>query len=359
MSPKVSVVMSVYNGERYLRQAIASILRQTWTDYEFLIVNDGSTDNSREIIISFDDPRIRLVDNSTNIGLTKSLNRGLELARGEFVARQDADDVSHPTRFEHQVSFLNAHPEVILVGAQARRINQYGHVISSAKFPMPLTSASIKWYLMMFGASAFIHTSVMFRREVVWDQFRGYDERFARAQDLELWSRVAQKYEVRNLSQVLVDYRSHPESVTDSKPSLPAYLHKEIILSNLRRFSGFRQIPTEWASLIYSFYTRSVKDPDRLVAAVDTVFSQFCALHSDTAVEQDIHRYLADQLGLIAYYSATYNRLASLRAFTRACRVDMRVLRRGIARRISIVKYFALWLGGEFIRRSYRRVMAG
>ena len=98
--PKVSVLMSVYNGERYLREAVESILNQTFTDFEFIIIDDGSTDSSRAILASFDDPRIVLLQNETNIGLTRSLNEGLSLARGKYIARQDADDASLLERLE-------------------------------------------------------------------------------------------------------------------------------------------------------------------------------------------------------------------------------------------------------------------
>ncbi|MBN2301281.1 MAG: glycosyltransferase family 2 protein, partial [Lentisphaerae bacterium] len=96
--PKITVLMAVYNGERYVREAINSILGQTFADFEFLIINDGSTDHSRELISSYHDPRLRLIDNDHNLGLTKSLNRGIAAARGEYLARMDADDVSVPER---------------------------------------------------------------------------------------------------------------------------------------------------------------------------------------------------------------------------------------------------------------------
>src|SRR3990170_6306785 len=105
MNPEITVLMSVYNGERFLREAIESILNQTYRDFEFLIINDGSTDSSREIILSYNDPRIRLIDNELNIGLTRSLNKGLRLARGKYIARQDADDISFRKRLEKQVAF--------------------------------------------------------------------------------------------------------------------------------------------------------------------------------------------------------------------------------------------------------------
>src|SRR5581483_9504087 len=115
--PIVTVLMSVYNGERYLREAIESILVQTWQDFELVCINDGSTDQSREIVLSFNDPRIRLVDNEQNLGLAKSLNKGLMLARGNLIARQDADDISEPDRLLKQVAFLEQWSEIVLVGS--------------------------------------------------------------------------------------------------------------------------------------------------------------------------------------------------------------------------------------------------
>ncbi len=115
--PRVTVLMSVYNGEKYLREAIDSILNQTFKDFEFLIIDDGSTDSSADIIRSYTDFRIRLIQNEKNIGLTRSLNKGLKLAKGEYIARMDVDDISLPIRFEKQVSFLDKYEDVKLVGS--------------------------------------------------------------------------------------------------------------------------------------------------------------------------------------------------------------------------------------------------
>ncbi len=111
-NPKITVLMSVYNGEKYLRNAVGSILNQTITDFEFIIINDGSTDGSREILESYNDDRIVLI-NQNNTGLTKALNKGLSLARGEYVARIDADDSANPARLEKQLIFLRNNQEII------------------------------------------------------------------------------------------------------------------------------------------------------------------------------------------------------------------------------------------------------
>ena len=133
--PKVTVLMAVYNGERYLRDAVESILCQTFRDFQFLIINDGSTDNTRDLILSYDDARIVLVDSEHNVGQTRSLNRGLELAAGELIARQDADDISEPDRLAKQVAFLERHPEVALLGTWYKEIDVQGTVIGKRKLP--------------------------------------------------------------------------------------------------------------------------------------------------------------------------------------------------------------------------------
>ena len=114
-NPKITVLMPVYNGEKYLREAIGSILNQTFNDFEFLIINDSSTDSTREIILSYDDTRIRLEDNEKNIGLTHSLNKGLRLAKGKYVARMDADDISLPDRLEKQLAVIENNTDVSIV----------------------------------------------------------------------------------------------------------------------------------------------------------------------------------------------------------------------------------------------------
>ena len=138
--PKVTVLMSVYNGERFLREAVECILNQTFRDFEFLIINDGSTDGTRDIILSYKDSRIRLVNNKDNVGLTKSLNKGLAMSSGELVARQDSDDISSLHRLAQQVNFLDSHPEVVAIGSQIKAIGIHGQQLRHFSLQKPLTS---------------------------------------------------------------------------------------------------------------------------------------------------------------------------------------------------------------------------
>ena len=165
-SPTVSVIMAVYNGQPLLKEAVRSILGQTFEDFEFLVVDDGSTDGSGELLQSFEDPRIRVITNAGNRGLTASLNRAIEQARGDYVARQDADDFSHPTRLARQVGYLDAHPDTALLGTWYRKADGQNRFLGLRKLPIDHTR--IRWSLLFF--CPFAHTSVMFRRRLVLDR---------------------------------------------------------------------------------------------------------------------------------------------------------------------------------------------
>ena len=190
--------MSVYNGEPYLQEAIESILNQTFEDFEFIIINDGSTDASQGIIDSFNDCRLVVIQQE-NIGLTKSLNKGLKIACGEYIARQDADDISLPYRFEKQVSFLNENPNIALLGTYCIDINHRGESVSRRKYPTTdeeIRDNLIKW-------NSFCHTSIMMRKEAL-KEVGGYDEQFKYSQDYDLWFRIAERWNVANIPEYLV-----------------------------------------------------------------------------------------------------------------------------------------------------------
>lgn len=209
-NPEVTVLMSVYNGEIFLRSSIDSILNQNFKNFEFVIIDDGSTDNSCEIIKSYNDQRIRFFKNNSNIGLAASLNRGLKYAKGKLIARQDADDISLPERLEKQVSFMHKNSNVVLTGSQGRDIDENSKNLGVIK--KPVSNNSIKW-LLIFD-NPFIHTSVMFKRETVLRYFKGYDETFICSQDFDLWSKITALFSVANLNTVLVEKRNTAGSLT-------------------------------------------------------------------------------------------------------------------------------------------------
>jgi glycosyltransferase involved in cell wall biosynthesis len=201
-APAVSVAMSVYNGGDFLAESIESILAQTFRQFEFLIVDDASSDRSLEIVEAYAarDDRIRIIRNDSNLGLTKSLNRAINMARAPLIARHDADDVALPERFAQQVACFEAHPECDVVGTNYTFIDHRGQPVDGHFYSA--FDADVHATLLR-GRNPICHTSVMFRRSVFLDA-GGYDERFRYAQDYELWLRLlAGGHRLHNLDERL------------------------------------------------------------------------------------------------------------------------------------------------------------
>lgn len=218
--PKVSVVMAVYNGEKYLKDAIESILDQTFRDFEFIIVDDGSTDKTLEILKEYErkDKRIKIIINKANIGLTKSLNKAIKEAKGEYIARQDDDDISLPERLKKQVEFLNRNEKIGIVGTFYYEINKKGKIIGKKTFPC--SDERLKKTLIKYNP--FFHSSVLIRREV-FSRVGLYDESFKRAQDYELWFRVANFYKLANIPEFLTKRRYLEEMISRKKENEQIY----------------------------------------------------------------------------------------------------------------------------------------
>ncbi len=201
-TPKVTVLMPVYDAAKYLREAIDSILAQSFRNFEFLVIDDGSTDDSRAIIESYEDPRIRVVYNSRNLGLVETLNRGLMLASGEFVARMDADDRALPNRLNRQVACLNDDPTIGLVGTCVEIIDERGRRRLMVR-DVPSSHNLICWNLLFENCVA--HSSVMLRRSAVFAA-GGYTKGIW-AEDYELWVRMSRLCQIVQLPEVLQQFR--------------------------------------------------------------------------------------------------------------------------------------------------------
>lgn len=185
VNPLISVVMSVYNGERYLSQSIESILGQTFTNFKFIIIDDGSKDNSLKIIkeYRYKDDRIKVIENKKNIGLPSSLNKGIKIAKGKYIARQDADDISLPNRLDAQYKYMENHPEIDILGSDCCRIDIEGNTFSESTFDVFNVEA-----LLQSAATIFAHGTAFIRREV-FEDVGLYNESFYYTQDLEYWIR--------------------------------------------------------------------------------------------------------------------------------------------------------------------------
>jgi glycosyltransferase involved in cell wall biosynthesis len=212
-SPQISVTLSIFNGEAFLDQAIASILAQTFTDFELVVVDDGSTDRTPEILKSLSDPRLRVLT-QPNAGLAVSLNRAIWRSRGRLIARMDADDVALPERFARQVAYLDSHPEVGVLGTGSEEITPAGRVVD--RVVPPAEDAEIRRVLIR--RNPFVHSSIMARREVI-ERMGGYNERLTVAQDYDLWMRAAALTRFANLPDPLVRRRLVPGQVSRVRDS--------------------------------------------------------------------------------------------------------------------------------------------
>jgi glycosyltransferase involved in cell wall biosynthesis len=215
MEPIVSVVLPVYNCPQYVGEAIDSILGQTFGDFELIVIDDGSTDATPDVVRGFSDPRIHFIVQA-NMGLPATLNRGIESARGRYVARQDQDDISLPQRFEKQVSYLDAHPRCGLVGTWAEIWHENTKTHRAHRHAGDSTTLKFE---LMFN-NPFVHSSVMLRKDTL-QGVGGYSTDSARQppEDYELWSRIAREYDVANIPEALQIYREVDSSMSRADPS--------------------------------------------------------------------------------------------------------------------------------------------
>ena len=202
--------MSVYNGEKYLEEATESILNQSFRDFEFIIINDGSIDKTQEILEGFQrrDKRIRVVSRA-NKGLIYSLNEGVKMAQGEYIVRMDADDVSRPKRLEKQLKYAQDNG-LMICGSWAEGADSQGKKVRDMNYPPD--TGKIRTYALLHNP--FIHPSVMFRKDV-FEKVGGYRQFFKHIEDYELWTRIVFKYKTGNIPEILLNYRFHGEQITN------------------------------------------------------------------------------------------------------------------------------------------------
>lgn len=243
--PKISVILPVYNAGRFLSPAIQSILDQTFADFELIIINDGSTDDSAAVIGSFVDPRIRVITQS-NQGLRASLNTGLDQARGQYIARMDQDDISMPERLVQQADFLDVHPDHVLVGATYAYIDEEDRIVGV--FPALLDDAEIKREL--YTKSPFGHGTVMLRASALRQGGYRYAQEAAHFEDFELWLRFAAAGKYANLPEVLYLWRKNSAGTTTTYGSLqlrkglelPQQILKKESLRGLSAWPGWKKM---------------------------------------------------------------------------------------------------------------------
>lgn len=210
---KVSIILPVYNAEKTINDSIKSIVEQTFKDWELIVINDGSTDNTENVILSFKDYRINYIKNDCNKGLIYTLNRGLNISKGEYIARMDADDISLSSRIEKQVIFMDSHPDIIVCGTQ---IEYFGTKQTSYfKLKFPTRDKELKE--MLAFATCFAHPTVVIRKNVLTSNKVQYNPVFKNAEDYNMWIDLMPFGKFANLSETLLKYR-----ISDTQISQPS-----------------------------------------------------------------------------------------------------------------------------------------
>jgi glycosyltransferase involved in cell wall biosynthesis len=215
LEPKVTVLIPVYNRGKYVAEAIKSVLAQSFTDFEVLLIDDGSTDNSVEVMRSHTDPRVRLVCNERNLGIPQTRNKGLALARGEYLAMLDSDDYAYPTRLAKQVNFLDRHRDYALIGTWTGGMDEKGRFLRRVRV-WPVSPGEVQARLLFQCCPA--QSSIMARTAILREY--GYREQYAVSSDFDLWVRLVRRHKLGNLPTVLIRSRMHGDRITREKAQL-------------------------------------------------------------------------------------------------------------------------------------------
>ena len=220
--PIISVVMPAYNAEKYISEAIDSILAQTFRDFEFIIINDASTDSTKEIIKSYTDPRIKLINNEQNRGIAKSLNIGLAIAHGKYIARMDSDDIALPERFQIQFDFMEQHPDIDICGSWVKTFGDKEELLQRFQSHEQIRDAT-------FFYCPLIHPSTIFKTNLNFE----YSSEFPRAEDYDLWCKKINEWKFANIPEVLILYRIHENQVGKAHKNEQDNNTNDIIFRNI------------------------------------------------------------------------------------------------------------------------------
>lgn len=251
-NPKVSVIMSIYNtNSKVLKKAIDSILKQTYSNFEFIIIDDASENDYSEFISKFEDKRIKFHRNKINKGLTVNLNIAIDMAKGEYIARMDADDVSMEDRFKKQVSYLDNNPNIGVLGTSAITVGNRIKVLNKKYRNHEIIKSRL------IVDSALVHPTVMIRSELLKDN--KYDENCVTAQDYELWSRLIWKTEFANLKDILLKYRVHKEQISVKRST------EQTKTANIARTRMIGKIKKDITEEQLSLFMRNIDSEEELL----------------------------------------------------------------------------------------------
>lgn len=285
-SPLISVILPVYNAEKYIKESIDSILNQTYNNFELIIINDGSRDNSAEIIKLYSDQRIRYYEQQ-NQGLAKTLNTALSYAKGKYIARQDNDDISLPDRFEKQINFLEHNPEIAILGSWAEIIDENG--LKTGRFHHHPTSSLELRFGLVFD-NPFVHSSIMARKDVIEETGMYYLENDY-FEDHNLWSRISYYHQVNNLNEDLLLYREVNTGISKSTNTYQFRVINQCNL-NLNHYFPDQLILNKEIALIYHSQKKEFNLHDKTI--LKNTFSNL--IHQfDNSVSKMYEQYLIDK----------------------------------------------------------------
>lgn len=269
--PKVSVIMPVYNGEKYLAEAIESIFRQTFRDFEFIIVDDGSTDRTFSILNRYaqKDNRIKILRNSTNRGLAASRNMAIDASVGMYLALMDADDICQAERLAIQTEFLDRNQDLFIVGSWALKIDPFGNPLEP--WCLPKQDRLIRWHILFRNSKIFCNPSVIMRRDIF--RIAGLYNESSISEDIDLWTRIFfhQDLKLSNITKVLVNYRVHEKSISSSAREEQERDSWEIRTKLLTDFLGYQVN----RNAIASYESGSVLEKDEIPEIVQTWLAAF------------------------------------------------------------------------------------
>ena len=278
LNPKISVVMSVYNSGKYLAEAIDSVLKQSYKDFEFIIINDGSNDDSESIVKSFSDSRIKYFCNEGNRGLIYSLNQGVYLSSGEFIARMDADDVCDTSRFEKQIFEFQSDNKLVVCGSF---IKTFGNGTETFVNYMPVTNAQI--LASVFFTCPFAHPSVMIKKQTLSELSEIYRTDYKHSEDYDLWSRLVFLGNSKNIPEYLLNYRVHDKQISTVFEE-EKYKNVKKIQTNLLSKFNIKPSETESDFLLNLFKGISRRDKNYMQSGLrflNTLHTTFAAQYPE------------------------------------------------------------------------------
>jgi len=246
----VSVILPTYNRAQYLKRAIESVLNQSYNDFELVIINDGSTDNTLEVLLEYHDPRIKIIRNEVNIGFVKSLNKGINYAKGKYIARIDDDDFwSDSEKLKKQIRFLELNPEYVLVGCGIIRINSEGR--ETKRYLLPEKDKDIREIMLL--VSPFVHVGVVFKKKA-WELAGGYDEELYFSQDSDLWAKLGKTGKLYNIPEYSVCVLESEENRTQKRVHYHLFLKQKIRLRHRKDYPYFlKAYLIGWLAFLFSF----------------------------------------------------------------------------------------------------------